>query len=213
MGSIHAVISDFGGVLTSPLEGPMRDVFESAGVSLAELGQSLVALTEQRDANPLFEMESGRISEADFLELLSADMAARTGRAVSLAGFGDRFFSALTVNTPFVDYLREVRGRGYALAMCTNNVREWAVHWRAMVPIDELFDVVIDSSAVGMRKPEPRIYELTLDALGLPAGETVFVDDLQVNCDAASRLGLQVVWFRDAEQAIADVESILRAAD
>jgi putative hydrolase of the HAD superfamily len=213
MGSIHAVISDFGGVLTSPLEGPMGAVFEGAGVSLAELGHSLVALTERRDANPLFELESGRISEADFLQLLSADMAARTGRTVSLNGFGERFFAGLTVNTPFVDYLREVRGRGYALALCTNNVREWEVHWRAMVPVDELFDVVIDSSAVGMRKPEPRIYELTLETLGLPAAQTVFVDDLEVNCDAASSLGLQAVWFRDAEQAIADVETILRAAD
>ena len=66
--------------------------------------------------------------------------------------------------------MRELRERGYKLAICTNNVREWEPLWRAKLPVDEIFDVVVDSAFVGMRKPEPRIYEITLERLGVAAG-------------------------------------------
>ena len=62
--------------------------------------------------------------------------------------------------------MRELRDRGYKLAICTNNIREWEARWRAMLPVDEIFDVVVDSAFVGSRKPEPRIYEITLERLG-----------------------------------------------
>src|SRR5205085_1549298 len=82
---------------------------------------------------------------------------------VSLHGFGERYFEHLHPNQPVIDYMRELSGRGYKLAICTNNVREWSERWRSKLPVDEIFDVVIDSAFVGSRKPEPRIYELTLE--------------------------------------------------
>ena len=63
--------------------------------------------------------------------------------------------------------MRELRQRGYRLAICTNNVREWEPLWRAKLPVDEIFDVVVDSAFVGFRKPEPAIYQLTLERLGV----------------------------------------------
>ena len=57
-----------------------------------------------------------------------------------------------------IEYMHELRGRGYKMAICTNNIREWEAQWRAMLPVDEIFDVVVDSAFVGSRKPEPRIY-------------------------------------------------------
>ena len=92
------------------------------------------------------------------------------GRPVELDGFGERYFANLEPNEPVIDYMRELRRRGYKLAICTNNVREWEARWRAMLPVDEIFDVVVDSAFVGSRKPEPRIYELTLEQLGVSAG-------------------------------------------
>jgi putative hydrolase of the HAD superfamily len=105
--------------------------------------------------------------------------------------------------------MRELGGRGYKLAICTNNVREWSERWRAKLPVDEIFDVVIDSAFVGSRKPEPRIYELTLEELGVPPQEALLVDDIELNCTAARELGMRAVWFRSSEQAIADVEAAL----
>ena len=60
-----------------------------------------------------------------------------------------------------------------------------------------------------MRKPEPEIYALTLERLGVPAGATLFVDDVELNCDAARALGMHAVWFRSTDQAIEEIESAL----
>ena len=108
-----------------------------------------------------------------------------------------------------VAYLRDLHARGYRLAMLTNNVREWEARWRPMVPVDELFELVVDSAFVGMRKPDAEIYELTLQRLGLPAAACVFIDDIEVNCTTAAALGMHAVWFRDTDQAIAEVEAAL----
>jgi HAD superfamily hydrolase (TIGR01509 family) len=62
---------------------------------------------------------------------------------------------------------------------------------------------------VGTRKPERRIYEITLEELGVPAEAALFVDDLEINCDAARELGMTAVWFRDTNQAIAEIEAAL----
>jgi len=96
------------------------------------------------------------------------------------------------------------------MAICTNNIREWEARWRAMLPVDEIFDVVVDSAFVGSRKPEPRIYEITLERLGTSAGTAVFVDDVEVNCEGARQLGITAVRFRSTEQAIEEIETALR---
>ena len=79
--------------------------------------------------------------------------------------------------------MRDLKGRGYRMALLTNNVREWEPLWRAMLPVDEIFEVVVDSAFVGIRKPEPEIYELTLERLGggIGARECLFVDDVEDN--------------------------------
>jgi putative hydrolase of the HAD superfamily len=111
-----------------------------------------------------------------------------------------------------IEYMRELRGRGLRMALCTNNIREWEPHWRAKLPeLDEIFEVVVDSAFVGARKPEPRIFELTLERLddGLRFEDCLFVDDLQVNCDGATALGMKAVLFEETEQTIAAIEAKL----
>jgi putative hydrolase of the HAD superfamily len=93
------------------------------------------------------------------------------------------------------------------MAMLTNNVKEWEPHWRPMLPVDEIFETVIDSAFVGCRKPEPRIYEITLERLGLSAEQCVFVDDLLPNIEGARELGFHAVHFQDTEQAIAEIRA------
>jgi epoxide hydrolase-like predicted phosphatase len=110
-----------------------------------------------------------------------------------------------------IEYMRSLRERGYRLAICTNNVKEWEVRWRSMLPVDEIFDVVVDSAFVGTRKPEPRIYEITLERLGVVPSAALMVDDIELNCDAARKLGIHAVQFRSNEQAIAEIEAALDA--
>jgi len=95
--------------------------------------------------------------------------------------------------------------------MITNNIREYADVWRALLPMEELFDLVVDSSQVGMRKPNPSIFRLALDRLGGLAPErTVFLDDSEANVNAARSLGMHTVHVRgDISEAIAELDALL----
>jgi putative hydrolase of the HAD superfamily len=211
MSEIRAIVSDFGGVLTSPLLDSFASFQNSSGISLEQLGMAMAAVAARDGANPLFELETGRMSEARFLETLGAALTAQQGRPVELHGFGERYFDNLHPNEPMIELMQELRGRGYRMAICTNNVREWEPLWRAKLPVDEIFDVVVDSGFVGYRKPEPQIYELTLERLGVGAPAALFVDDIETNCTAARELGMDAVWFQSTEQAIAEIEAALAA--
>jgi putative hydrolase of the HAD superfamily len=212
MGRVEAVISDFGGVLTAPLSSAFAAWEHDADVPLAELGQAMAAIAAARGANPLFELETGRLTEAEFLADLGAQLSRQLGREIEMGGFGERYFAALEPNPRVIGYMHELRGRGYRLAICTNNVREWSERWQAMVPVKELFEVVVDSAFVGSRKPEPEIYRLTLERLGVAPEAALLIDDVEANCDGARALGIQAVWFQDTEQAIADIEAALAGA-
>ena len=214
MAEVKAIISDFGGVLTSPLAGAFAAFEAHSGIAARR--------TRPRDGRrsacgggpiPLFDLETGRLSESEFLGELGAQLSTQLEREVVLDGFGERYFADLEPNQPLIEYMRTLRGRGYRMAICTNNVREWETRWRAMLPVGEIFDVVVDSAFVGVRKPEPRIYELTLERLGVDAGATLFIDDIEINCDAARELGLRTVWFRSTEQTIQEIETALMESD
>jgi putative hydrolase of the HAD superfamily len=169
----------------------------------------MAAVAARRGVNPLFDLETGRLSETEFLGSLAVQLTQQLGRPVELDGFGERYFAHLEPNEPLIDYMRELRGRGYRLAICTNNVREWEPLWRAMLPVDEIFDVVVDSAFEGTRKPERRIYDLTLERLGVAAGAALLIDDIEINCEAAREIGIRAVWFRSTQQAIQDTEAAL----
>jgi putative hydrolase of the HAD superfamily len=210
MTAIEAVISDFGGVLTSPLIESYAAVQDTSGIPLDALGRAMGTIAERNGSNPLFELEIGELSEAQFLEALSVELSEQLGRSVSMHDFGARFFEHLHPNEPMIDYMRSLRDRGYKLGICTNNVREWESLWRAKLPVDEIFSVVVDSAFVGARKPDRRIYEITLERLGVPARAALLIDDVEHNCTAARELGMRAVWFRDTDQAIAEIDQQLR---
>jgi putative hydrolase of the HAD superfamily len=206
---VEAVISDFGGVLTSPLLDGFVAYESMSGISVKELGTAMGKIWERDGEHPLFELETGRITEALFLERLGEQLSTQLGRPVRLDGFGEAYFEHLHPNGRVIEYMRSLGERGYRMAICTNNVREWEPLWRAKLPVDEIFTVVVDSAFVGLRKPEPEIYALTLERLGVSAEAALFVDDIELNCDAARALGMRAVWFRSTDQAIEEIEAAL----
>jgi putative hydrolase of the HAD superfamily len=203
----RALISDFGGVLTSPLQEGFLAYQEESGVSLEELGKAMAKAAEQHGDHPLFVLERGEITEREFRERIEAHLES----GFDLTRLRTLYFERLTANRRMIDFIAEVRGRGTRTALLTNNVREWEPIWRSKLPeVDELFEVVVDSAFVGLRKPDPAIYELALERLGgVQASDCVFVDDLEVNCETARQLGMKAVRFADAEQAIPEIESAL----
>src|SRR5687768_14019917 len=166
--------------------------------------------TEAHGEHPLYVLERGEISEAEFARRLEEQLDA----GFDLARLRHLYFERIEPNPPMIRYMAELRERGLRMALLTNNVREWEPLWRAKLPeLDEIFELVVDSAFVGMRKPERRIYELTLKRMGdgLRAEDCLFLDDFDVNCEAARALGMTAVRFDHAEQAIAEVESALGA--
>ncbi|HUJ77322.1 MAG TPA: HAD family phosphatase [bacterium] len=93
-------------------------------------------------------------------------------------------------------------------ALLTNNIREWRARWRRRVPVERLFDLVVDSSEVGVRKPELPIYQLVEQGLGLSGPDLLFVDDLGVNLKAARSLGWQTVKYDDTAKVLAVLEQV-----
>jgi len=209
--AIKAVISDFGGVLTTPLLASFMALQDEIGIEAGALGRAMQRIAEREGEQPLFELERGRISEADFLAAMRRELASELGHEPELHRFSEIYFDALGVNEPMIGVMRDARNRGHRMALLTNNVREWEPLWRAMVPVDEIFEIIVDSAFVGIRKPEPEIYELTVERLGDGIGpsDCLFVDDVEVNIDAARQLGMQTVDFQSNEQAISETQAAL----
>ena len=209
---IEAVVSDFGGVLTAPLLQGFARIQADTGVPAEAFGAALARATEAGDGrNPLFELEVGAITEDEFLATLERELEAGLGHSVALHGFGERYLAALDANDELFAHYRSLHERGIRFALLTNNVREWEPLWRAKLPVDEIFETVVDSAFVGLRKPDPAIYAIVLERLALPAEACVFVDDIAVNVEAARSLGFAAVHFRDTAQAIAELDELISA--
>jgi putative hydrolase of the HAD superfamily len=204
---IRALISDFGGVLTTPLIRGFLAYQEEAGVTVEELGGAMARSAEEDGVHPLFALERGEISEAEFQHRLESRLDGR----FDFTHLRRLYFEHLDPNREMIGFARDLRGRGLRTALCTNNVREWEPLWRSKLPeLDEVFEVVVDSAFVGSRKPEREIYDITLERLGgVDPEECVFVDDVDVNCQGARELGMHAVRFEDTSRAIAEVEALL----
>ena len=207
---ITTLISDFGGVLTTPLIRGFLAYQEESDVTMEDLGHAMARAEETHGAHPLHSLERGEISEAEFGRRLSDKLGGR----FDFEHLRRLYFEHLEPNDEMFDFVRGLHERGLRTALCTNNVREWEPLWRSKLPeLDEVFEVVVDSAFVGSRKPERKIYDITLERLGgVKPQECVFVDDIDVNCEGARELGMHPVRFEDAAQAIAEIEDLLRPA-
>jgi putative hydrolase of the HAD superfamily len=200
------VISDFGGVLTTPLVQSFAAVQDETGIPFEQLGGAMARIAEQDGTHPLYELEKGNLSEVDFLRKLADALEPELGHRPELHRFREIYFDALHPNEPMIELMRELKAGGHRMAMLTNNVREWEPLWRSKLPVDEIFELVVDSGFVGMRKPDREIYDLTLERLGgVPAEQCLFIDDTEINCESAAKLGMAAVHYRSNEQAIPEI--------
>lgn len=206
---MKAIISDFGGVLTTPIAAAFESLQQSTGIAPTAFGEAMGRIRERDGAHPIFELECGRISEAEFNRVMSTELTAITGQPVEFGSFGELLFQGLRPNAEMIELMTGLRQAGHRMAILTNNVREWESRWKSMLPAEEIFDLIVDSAFVNCRKPDPEIYEITLDRLGLSPSDCLFIDDMRVNCEGAAALGFHTVHFRDNRQAIAEIRSVI----
>ena len=209
MAETKAIVSDFGGVLTTPLMESFAAFQDQTGIRTEDLGEAMAAIAERDGDNQLYRLERGEITEVAFLGMLGECLEPLLGHRPELHQFREIYFEALNPNEPMIELMRELKASGLRMAMLTNNVKEWEPVWRSMLPVDEIFETVVDSGFVGVRKPEGRIYEMVTERLSLPAEACLFVDDVDVNCSGARRAGMSAVHFRDNEQAIAEIRAAI----
>jgi putative hydrolase of the HAD superfamily len=206
---MRAVISDFGGVLTSSLDSTYAAMEERAGITVEQFQQAMMHAAEEHGGrHPLYELEEGRIDQDEFL-----DRVQRHAQGLKLDGLRHVYHESHLPNERMIDFLRELKGRALALALVANAAPEWEPHWRAKIPdMDQLFDAVVFSGQIGIRKPNPRMYKIVLERLGSPPpDQCLYVDDQEPNCESARQLGITAVHFKDTEQAIAELEGALGA--
>lgn len=188
---VSAVIFDLGGVLTVP-------PFVGIHAYEDEVGLPRDTLSPFFRGDPVMSrVERGEIPIREFWKYLGTTIQEQHGVRIDLRRFATVAESAGSLEPRMIELLGELHGN-YTIGLLTNNVKE-ASKWREELPHD-LFDVQIESSAVGLRKPDSRIYELMIERVGLPAVEIAYVDDFEENLPPARQLGLRVVHFEDPDQ-------------
>jgi epoxide hydrolase-like predicted phosphatase len=208
---IEAVIFDFGGVFTESPYPSLEAIGLEVGARPGVLMEAVLGPPTEDGDHPFHRLERGEISLQQ-----ARDDILRRGRALyNLEVDIFQLFPRLPrgVHHQLIDRVKVLKKEGYHTAMITNNIREFADSWRSMlpVPVEDLFDLVVDSSREGIRKPNPAIFRLTLERLGGLAPErTVFLDDCEGNVKAAKFVGMQTVHVRgDISEAIAELDALL----
>lgn len=199
---IKAVLWDFGGVFTgSPFVG-VQKYAESLGVDSKVLRELVFGSYDQDTDHPWHRLERGEQT----MDATSEELAALAENS-GIDGFTlDGFFQSMRLDesskdadrSAVVGMVRSLKEAGIRNAIITNNIVEFREAWRQMIPVDELFEEVVDSSAEGIRKPDPAIYHLALERLGgLAPQETVFLDDAVSNVEAARNLGIYGIHVKE----------------
>jgi epoxide hydrolase-like predicted phosphatase len=193
--TIKAVVFDFGGVYTMSPFTALDEWHAERGLDAAVGLRAVFGPYDQDTDHPWHQVERGELAIAAAAEQIKA-IAAEEGLEIDLFDM----FSAMGgsgIRQDVVDLTLRLRDEGYRTALITNNVAEFADGWRAMIPVEDLFELVVDSSQVGMRKPNPQIFTSTLEQLGVSAEEAVFLDDAPGNVAAARALGMHAILVED----------------
>lgn len=210
-GKLRGVITDWGGVLTTPILAMVRAWIEADGIDwnsyLAVMRAWISeAYDHRRGQNPIHLLERGECSGAEFERVLAARLLRVDGGPVPAEGLLQRMFAACVPVPSMYDTIRALRGAGYGTALLSNS---WGCDEYPRADFPGLFDVVVISGEVGMRKPEEAIFLHAAQALGLEPGECVFIDDIEANVAAATACGMTALLHTEAAGTAAALQDLL----
>ena len=204
---LKGLVVDWGGVLTGPMRGVVESWAQSDGIDLDTYSNAMRdwfgdPVGQEAILNPIHALERGEMALPDFEELLASEMTRRSGREYRADGLLTRMFAHFEHAHDMNALVRRARERGIRTALLSNS-------WGNDYPRDgwdDMFDIVVISGEVGMRKPEPHIYRHTLDLIGLAASECAFVDDLPHNVAAAVNLGMVGIHHVGYDSTLAELQ-------
>jgi putative hydrolase of the HAD superfamily len=214
---LRGVLTDWGGVLTNPIAETVAAWLEADGIEkkgymavvMPWVGEAYDDPAAEPDGaavavNPIHALERGECTREEFERLLAARITRTDGSPVPAAGLLDRMFAAAVEVEAMFELFRGLRRTGVRTGLLSNSWgNEYPRHLFA-----EMFDTVIISGEVGMRKPEERIFRHALAELGLEPAECAFVDDIEANIAAAEALGMVGVHHRDPDTTASAVKQL-----
>ena len=204
--TFEALVVDFGGVLTTPLQDSFELFAQEQGVELQDLVRvALTAYAGGRD-DLVTGFETGTVSEDEFSLQFAQRLAQATGREIDPERLVRRLFGGMRLEEGMLDAVAGARTQGMKTALLSNS---WGLDTYPRERFADLFDVVVISAEVGMRKPDPAIFHLTVEKLDVPAEACVFVDDHPGHLKAAAAEGMTTVLHRSPAQTIAELEELL----
>ena len=207
---MQGLIVDWGGVLTMPIHIAIGSWLKATGVDHNHYGEVVRRWGEPLpgESSPVHRLERGELALEDFELLLSAALALE-GSAVEARGLVGEMFAELAIYEDCMTSLvTRARAAGIRTGLLSNS---WGNEYDRS-DWHEMFDAVVISGEVGMRKPEPRIFELALKRIGLPAEECVFIDDMAHNIVAAEQAGLVGIVHRTFDETAAELETLFPGA-
>jgi len=208
---VDAVVFDYGGVLTLPVRESIDAWLEADGIDPASFSRTLKAWLSRdaQDGTPIHRLETGELSVPEFDALLAAELATVDGRPVDPVGVLKRLFAGMQPDPAMFALVEDLRAADVRVGLLSNS-------WGNTYPrerIDALFDPVVISGEVGMRKPLSPIYELALERLGISAGRVLFIDDAEPNILGARCVGLQAFLHADAVTTRAALAALIPDLD
>jgi putative hydrolase of the HAD superfamily len=206
MSDFRALIVDFGGVLTTPLQDSMARFAEDLGVELQDLVRVALRAYSGAEDDLVVGFEIGRIEEEEFAAAFADRLKEETGVEIDPGGLVEKIFAGLDIEEPMMKAVIEARRSGLKTALLSNS---WGLGLYPRERFPEMFDVVVISGEVGMRKPDPAIYAHTVEELGVPAEACIFVDDHPGHLKAAQAEGMTTVLHRTPTETITELETLL----
>jgi putative hydrolase of the HAD superfamily len=197
----RGLLIDWGGVLTTDLFASFASFCAAEGLEVAKVRELFRG--DEAARSLLVELECGRVDEPEF-ERRFAPMLGVSGE-----GLVERMFAGSTPDARMLGAVKAARDAGVKTGLISNS---WGVHRYPRKVMDELFDGVVISGLVGIRKPSSKIYSMGAEAIALPPSECVYVDDLGFNLKPAKELGMATILHSDSEQTVAQLEELLGVA-
>jgi epoxide hydrolase-like predicted phosphatase len=207
---LRGVITDWGGVMTNPIADSVNAWLTADGIDRASYVTVMrqwvkQAYTAGADRNPIHALERGECTNDEFEFALARELILEDGGPVAGPGLLARMFAGQTLDDAMLDLFRKLKAGGVPTGLLSNS---WGGGYpRELFP--DMFDAVVISGEVGMRKPEPGIFLHAAELLGLAPGECVFIDDIQANIAAAEQIGFTGVLHSEAYDTAQQVADLL----
>jgi putative hydrolase of the HAD superfamily len=200
-GRLTGLLVDYGGVLTTNVWDSFRAFCEAEGIDREEVKR---AFRDRPEAMALLRrLEAGELTEEEFSPLFGPIIGVREDRHEGLV---DRLFAGMQPEVGMIEALRRARAAGLKTGLISNS---WGRGRYDRDSFSELFDGVVISGEVGLYKPQPEIFLLGAERVGLQPTDCVFVDDLRENCEGAEAVGMTAVLHRGADTSLERLEELL----